>query len=104
MLSNRRILIVDDNETIHRDFRKILEGAEQDKGFDALKAELFGSSHSAPQGSFELDSAFQGKAGLEMVEQSVREGRRYAVAFVDVRMPPGWDGIETTEKLWAVDP
>jgi two-component system, NtrC family, sensor kinase len=104
MLSNRRILIVDDNETIHRDFRKILEGAAQDKGFDALKAELFGASTSAAQGSFELDSAFQGKAGLEKVEQSLREGRRYAVAFVDVRMPPGWDGIETTEKLWAVDP
>src|SRR5258705_6555896 len=56
-----------------------------------------------PKG-FELDSAFQGKEGLEMVKKALEEGRPYAVAFVDVRMPPGWDGIETITRIWEVDP
>ena len=46
----------------------------------------------------------QGQEGLELVEKSVESGRPYAMTFVDVRMPPGWDGIETTAKLWSVCP
>ncbi len=53
---------------------------------------------------FEVDSALQGEEGLEMVSRSIQEGRPYAMAFVDVRMPPGWDGIETIGHLWKVDP
>ena len=26
------------------------------------------------------------------------------MAFVDVRMPPGWDGVETITRIWEVDP
>ena len=26
------------------------------------------------------------------------------MAFVDMRMPPGWDGLKTIEHLWATDP
>ena len=42
--------------------------------------------------------------GLERVRQALAEGRPYAMAFMDVRMPPGWDGIETTAKIWEIDP
>jgi len=34
-----------------------------------------------------------------MAGQAVAEGRPYAMAFVDMRMPPGWDGLETIEHL-----
>jgi signal transduction histidine kinase len=34
----------------------------------------------------------------------VKEGRPYAVAFVDIRMPPGLDGVETAARLWEEDP
>ena len=54
--------------------------------------------------SFELDSAYQGQEALEMVKQALAENRPYAMAFVDVRMPPGWDGIETIARIWEVDP
>jgi signal transduction histidine kinase len=54
-------------------------------------------------GGDEIDSAYQGEEGLERVRQSLQSGRPYAIAIVDVRMPPGWDGIETTQKLWEVD-
>jgi signal transduction histidine kinase/AmiR/NasT family two-component response regulator len=53
---------------------------------------------------FELDSAYQGKEGFEMVQRAVAEGRPYAMVFTDVRMPPGWDGVETAARIWEVDP
>ena len=53
---------------------------------------------------FEIDLALQGKEGLQRVQQALAEGRPYAMAFIDVRMPPGWDGIETTGRIWRVDP
>jgi PAS domain S-box-containing protein len=53
---------------------------------------------------YEIDSASQGQEGLRLVEQAMSEGHPYALAFVDVRMPPGWDGIETVDRIWKVDP
>ena len=38
------------------------------------------------------------------MKQALSEGRPYATAFVDMRMPPGWDGVETIEHLWEADP
>src|SRR5436190_4966134 len=93
---NHRILIIDDNPSIHDDFRKILGPADARLGeeLDADEAALFGETPVASRAcSFQIDSAFQGQAGLEKVRKSVANGVPYAVAFVDVRMPPGWDGI-----------
>jgi two-component system sensor histidine kinase/response regulator len=102
---NLRVLIVDDSRAIHDDFRKILGGKGIVQTLSDTEAELFGGS-AAPmaEASFELESAYQGEEALEMVKRAVAAGKPYAMAFMDVRMPPGWDGIETTEKIWAVDP
>jgi CheY-like chemotaxis protein len=51
-----------------------------------------------------VDAASQGQEGLDAVLRMQRLGRPYALTFVDMRMPPGWDGIETLEKIWAVQP
>src|SRR5258706_683841 len=103
--TNRRLLIVDDNQAIHEDFRKILVPTDSAADLDDLSNALFGSpaSEKKAQG-FELDSAFQGQEALSKVKQAMADGCPYAMAFVDVRMPPGWDGIETTIKLWEVCP
>src|SRR5438094_4895007 len=53
---------------------------------------------------FAFDSPYQGPAGLQRVRQAGAEDRPYAMPFIDVRMPPGWDGIETTARIWEVDP
>jgi CheY-like chemotaxis protein len=53
---------------------------------------------------FELRFADQGQVGLHMVEQSVAARAPYALAFVDMRMPPGWDGLLTIEQIWKADP
>jgi EAL domain-containing protein (putative c-di-GMP-specific phosphodiesterase class I)/DNA-binding response OmpR family regulator len=103
---NRRVLVIDDNTAIHHDFRKILCPSRlSEAALDQVESVLFGQSEAAPaQASFELDFALQGEQGVEMVRQARAAGRPYAVAFVDVRMPPGIDGIETTARIWQLDP
>jgi PAS domain S-box-containing protein len=101
---NHRILVIDDNQAIHEDLRKILLGEvkiqEQLQDDEAL---LFGLE-AMPITRFEIDSAYQGQDGLEKLEQALSMGRPYAMAFVDVRMPPGWDGVETITRLWQAYP
>ena len=103
---NRRVLVIDDNRAIHDDFRKILSPATATAAaLDVTETALFGRSTDAiQQTSFEVDSAYQGQEGALLVKNAIEAGRPYAMAFVDVRMPPGWDGVETTQNIWAIDP
>ena len=106
-VEGRRILVIDDNRAIHDDFRKILSpaGDGDDAGLRAAEAALLGIvNDSRPLHRFAIDSALQGQEGLAMVERALAAGQPYALAFVDMRMPPGWDGLETIQRLWAVDP
>jgi two-component system, NtrC family, sensor kinase len=102
---NRRILIVDDNEDIHRDFQQVLSGtSEAERALAATHAALFGDTETIVREGFDVNSAYQGQQALEMASRALAEGRPYAMAFVDMRMPPGWDGITTIEQLWRCDP
>ena len=99
-----RILVVDDNQAIHEDFRKILGGDAVRDDFEEEDAAFFGTPAPAPEKTtFDLDFASQGLEALDLVAAAAREGRRYSVVFMDVRMPPGLDGIETTARLWEID-
>jgi diguanylate cyclase (GGDEF)-like protein len=107
-LVNRRILIIDDNTAIHQDFRKVL-GAHAERSarevLATLEADILGEpTTAAARPIFAIDSAHQGQEGVAMAQQALLEGRPYAVAFVDMRMPPGWNGLKTIEQLWAIDP
>ncbi|MEX0679300.1 MAG: diguanylate cyclase [Pirellulales bacterium] len=103
-----RILVIDDQAAIHEDYRKILgrQSSPSSAALGKAAAELFGDGPRSviDWEGFELDSAFQGEEGLELVKRSITERRPYAVAFVDIRMPPGWDGVETVRHIWEVDP
>jgi len=102
---NRRILVIDDNASIHEDVRKILAYKPADTEFDALQEKLFGVIPAPQLGhTYEVDSASQGEEGYNMVKERLARGEQYAAAFIDMRMPPGWDGVETIEKIWSVDP
>ena len=107
--TNRRILIIDDTPSIHEDFRKILgaeiEGEEPggEQTLAGAEEALFGTVQ-LDRLTFQLDSAYQGQEALELVTHALAEGRPYAMAFTDMRMPPGWDGLETIEQLWKADP
>ncbi len=103
-----RILVVDDNAAIHGDFRKVLGTDAEDAAQAALavlEADLFGETRAgAPRPKFDITSAYQGQEAVEMARNALAEGRPFAMAFVDMRMPPGWDGLQTIEHLWAADP
>jgi len=99
-----RILVIDDNASIHQDYRKILV-ADETPLISAAEAGLFGTQISGTgRPAFDVDSALQGRDGVDRARAALAEGRPYSVAFVDMRMPPGWDGLETVEHLWKVDP
>lgn len=105
----RRILIVDDNSNIHDDYRKVLSRHEQDVVDDPAASTFFGESLSYPRSKHalddvEIDSAMQGRQGLQMVKDAIAQKRPYSLAFVDIRMPPGWDGMRTISELWKVAP
>jgi CheY-like chemotaxis protein len=98
-----RILVVDDNTAIHDDFRKILCGGESAVG--KIETELFAETPKTIERiPFRVDAASQGQEGLSQVEQAMHDEDPYTLGFVDVRMPPGWDGLETIERIWRVCP
>ena len=105
-----RILVIDDNPAIHEDFRKVFSNSISASAAELLKKEavLFGDA-AAPtavkqsEDIFEVDTALQGEQGLAMLLQAKAERRPYSVAFVDMRMPPGWNGIKTIKELWKAD-
>ncbi len=106
---NHRILLIDDNPSIHQDIRKILSpGMEGVSGLRETEDTLFGGDNDTPHKDelprFEIDSVFQGQDGLHRIEKSLLEGRPYSMAFVDMRMPPGWDGVETIFRIWQSYP
>ncbi len=103
---NLRILVIDDNRAVHEDFRKILcLGKESGKELAEAESLLFGDTAKTLEApSFTVDSAFQGEEGWTKARQAAADRHPYALAFIDVRMPPGWDGIETAARIWESCP
>ena len=103
-----RILVIDDVASIHRDFKRILMPAEPDNGttqLDELESRLFSKRvNRTPVFRFDVDFTLQGTEGLELVRAACESGRPYRAAFVDIRMPPGWDGVETISRIWELAP
>lgn len=106
-----RVLVVDDEEAILNAYRESL--SERPRATDelsALEASLFGADpdrRRISEGAFrplDLTLKKQGQAAVDCVSQAAQAGRPFAVAFVDIRMPPGIDGIETAKAIWRIDP
>jgi diguanylate cyclase (GGDEF)-like protein len=105
-----RLLIVDDEpamqDSYRRSFRPPADFATQN--LSAMAGELFdeggeGATSDAPP-IFECTYHSQGLDAATAVERALAEGRPFAVAFIDVRMPPGIDGKETARRIRALDP
>ncbi len=105
----RRILIVDDNHSIHEDLKAILihkNLSEKDIETKKLETELFdeqsasGTDYSDIDITYRIDDAYQGHEAITMVKEAEKEGHPYSLIFMDVRMPPGIDGIQTIHYIW----
>ena len=101
-----RILIIDDNPAIHEDFRKVLTSIANGTEVDEIESAFFDDAQQQqlPAIQFDLADAYQGQEGLDLLVRSIEEDRPFDMAFVDMRMPPGWDGLETIKNLWERDP
>ena len=104
-----RILIVDDEPAMHDSYRHCFEPVVTNH--DALSdmaVELFGDASvpvAEPAGAaFDTVHCNQGLDAVAAVEDAIADGNPFAVAFIDVRMPPGIDGKETATRIRALDP
>lgn len=111
MEGSNRILVVDDQKDIHEDFKKILKNhmvCVKNDQLKKLEYELFEdelpTNVELQNISYRIDSAFQGKQAIDMVDMADAEGDPYSLIFMDVRMPPGLNGIATMEKIWQKHP
>lgn len=105
--TERRILVIDDNASIHDDYRRVLCPVQNAADLLAIENELFGAAGESAvieQPRFSIETALQGEQALAMVQAAIRQGKPYSMAFVDMRMPPGWDGLRTIEEMLKVDP
>jgi len=108
---NNRLLIVDDDEAIHRDFKKILNPvrpSKLDKELSDIESTLFDSAEQRPRIAdsveYVIDHAYQGGEALALIEKATQEGRPYSLMFSDVRIPPGIDGITLVQKVRSLTP
>ncbi len=110
----KRILIVDDNVAIHEDFKDILQAYDFNNNLkiESIEKELF-DDNSTPFSdeldrenviSYTIDDAYQGEQAIKMVDEADSEGYPYALVFMDVRMPPGIDGIQAVQDIWKKHP
>lgn len=106
----RSILVIDDTQSIHADFEKVLspaESSESERALEELDRLMFEDEPQETcqiQFEFKIEHAYQGEEGLDRVRAANEAGTPYSVAFVDMRMPPGWDGLKTVEEIAKADP
>lgn len=115
MERNRRILIVDDQHDLREQLAKLLERSSQKNETSSLvqqmRERLLGSKQEAPVDTatqpddegYNVDTVGQGQDALKIVEEKNAQGEPYALMFLDMRMPPGWDGLETAKRIRDVD-
>ncbi len=102
-----RIIIIDDNTTIHQNFIKILTAKEVPPALDILEREILGNSEKAENfifPTFQIDTASQGEQGIERIKTGLANGKPYALAFVALPLSAGRNGIETIKHIWKLDP
>jgi diguanylate cyclase (GGDEF)-like protein/PAS domain S-box-containing protein len=97
-----RVLVVDDDTSIRETYRQIL--CPESSGLGALEALISGAPARVEKTVFDVAEAAQGETALALHKQALAEGRPHQIAFIDMRMPPGWDGLQTAVALRAVDP
>ena len=101
--ANRRVLVVDDQQEIHVDFDEMLRPGVAESRADELAAAFLPEEGRVSLPHFELLHAMSGEDACAVVEAGREEGRPVALAYVDVRMPPGIDGLETIRRIRRID-
>lgn len=104
--SPHRVLVVDDEESLRQSYLEALTAPQpRNRGVADLESELFGEKQTTPTGStFDITTCAQGEDAVAAVKFAIEAGKPYGVAFIDIRMPPGIDGVETACRIRELDP
>ena len=104
----RNIIVIDDDREIWNAYGSVLGSSEESMDSASLKlAELLNPGNQVGQpldNEFQLSFAAQGQEGFNMVQGGLADHNPFSVAFIDIRMPPGWDGMETATRIRQLDP
>ena len=104
MNESPHILIIDDEQGVHREFELALlhhthnpetKGSEEPQPEDALKPDVTKPHHG-------VEHALSGLAGIQKVKDSLTKGNPFQIAFIEIGMTP-MDGVETMERIWRID-
>lgn len=103
-----RVLIADDDEHILQAYREAFSDADSTQAMrelDALAAELFESSDvTDDEPHFDVVACRQGSDAIDLAKQAANDGHPFDVVILDVRMPPGIDGVEAGSQIRELDP
>ena len=104
-----RVLAVDDEEKIRDAYRLTLcppdDLEERSVELAELESKLFETTAAkTKKPGFDVELCSQGVDAIQAVREGLDAGAPFAVAFIDVRMPPGIDGIETAIRIREIDP
>ncbi len=107
-----KILVVDDQVDVLEDYLRILAPTHDDKRIevDLIEEEIFGNSKrrativDRAEENLDVTTATQGEDAIEIVRNAIEMGEVFSVVFLDVRMPPGMDGIMAASQIRRIDP
>jgi diguanylate cyclase (GGDEF)-like protein len=107
--TTNRILVVDDDALLIDEYLRCLgEDYEPDSAtstLSELEKVLFGDeTDETGAARFTVETRDQGETAVEAVEDAIRTGKKYSIVFLDIRMPPGIDGIEAAKRIRKLDP
>jgi len=106
--STNRILVVDDDQLLVDEYVRCLseefDEADAATTFSDLEKVLFGEdTNERGAARFDVESRNQGEAAVEAVKAAIGRGEPFSIVFLDIRMPPGMDGIEAARQIRALD-
>jgi len=107
--ATNRILVVDDDTMIIGEYVRCLgEDFEPDSATSTLgdlEKVLFGEeTDERGAARFEVHSCNQGAAAVSVVKEAVSVNNPFSIVFLDIRMPPGIDGMEAARQIREIDP
>jgi two-component system cell cycle sensor histidine kinase/response regulator CckA len=103
-----RVLIADDDEYVLECYREAFtetDTTREVRALDALSAELFDSVDvTDEEPKFRVTACNQGADAITLAKEAASDGHPFDVVILDVRMPPGIDGVETGSQIREMDP
>jgi CheY-like chemotaxis protein len=103
-----RVLIADDDEFVLDCYREAFlepESTREMRALDALSAELFDVEEDVEEErKFKVTACSQGNDAISLAKEAANDGHPFDVVILDVRMPPGIDGVEAGSKIRELDP